>query len=244
MQTKLQLLIALLWILVYNLSAQMLTEDISLNKIDENIYQYTAFTNDSVWGRIPANGMLIVDSGEAVLVNTPWNDSLTKILYNWVLDSLNTKITVVIPTHSHNDCMGGLNFLKNKNVVSYAHELTENIALETSLPLPDIMFSDTLRLVFFNTEIILKYIGQGHSKDNIVVWLPKTKILFAGCLVKSIKSKDLGNTADANIDEWPKTIIKMATKFKTALLVIPGHGDSGGPELLEHTLRLLRSKKK
>jgi len=57
-------------------------------------------------------------------------------------------------------------------------------------------------------------------------------------MVKSINSKDLGNTADGDLITYPKTIDKVINKFPTAKIVIPGHGQFGGLELLKHTREL------
>jgi len=87
-------------------------------------------------------------------------------------------------------------------------------------------------------EIDCYYFGGGHTTDNIVVWIPSEKILFAGCMVKEMSSKTLGNLADADVNEWPSTIDKVIDKFPSAKIVIPGHGKFGGKELLIHMQEL------
>ena len=74
--------------------------------------------------------------------------------------------------------------------------------------------------------------------DNIVVWIPSELILFAGCMIKSGNSKDLGNTVDGDLIAYPKTIDKLITKFPKAKIVIPGHGQFGGLDLITHTKEL------
>lgn len=91
-----------------------------------------------------------------------------------------------------------------------------------------------------NKLIEVFYPGEGHSPDNIVVWLPEYKVLFGGCLVKELDSKGLGNTTDANLEQWPISINKVLEKYPDAEVVIPGHGNWGGIELIEHTLELLK----
>ena len=83
------------------------------------------------------------------------------------------------------------------------------------------------------------YFGAAHTLDNIVIWIPSDQILFAGCMVKSLESPDLGNTVDGNLNSYPKTIDKLIEEFPTAKFVIPGHGQFGGIELLKHTKELL-----
>jgi hypothetical protein len=51
-----------------------------------------------------------------------------------------------------------------------------------------------------------------------------------------MKATTKGNLADADLKAWPNTIKKVMAKFPSARIVIPGHGDAGGLELLQHTL--------
>ncbi len=82
------------------------------------------------------------------------------------------------------------------------------------------------------------YLGAAHSMDNIVVWIPSEQILFPACMVKSIGSKNLGNTTDGDLTAYPKTLAKLIKKFPSAKIVIPGHGKHGGLELIKHTIEL------
>ncbi|MDX2444076.1 MAG: CfiA family subclass B1 metallo-beta-lactamase, partial [Bacteroidales bacterium] len=76
---------------------------------------------------------------------------------------------------------------------------------------------------------------------NIVVYFPSQEVLFGGCLIKSMASKGLGNTADAEISEWIPTIQKLKKEFKDIDIVIPGHGQYGNKELLDHTIELVKN---
>jgi hypothetical protein len=78
--------------------------------------------------------------------------------------------------------------------------------------------------------------------SNIVAWLPMEKILFGGCLVKSLDSNSLGNTKDGDLAAYPATLRKVEAAYPRARIVVPGHGACGGPELIEHTLQLCARK--
>jgi metallo-beta-lactamase class B len=106
--------------------------------------------------------------------------------------------------------------------------------------MPNKGFTDSLRLESGGEIVECHYLGVGHSADNIVVWIPSEKILFAGCMVKDVHSKGLGNLSDAKPEEWYLTIQKVMATFTDAAIIIPGHGQIGGKELLEHTNRLLK----
>ena len=82
------------------------------------------------------------------------------------------------------------------------------------------------------------YPGGGHTVDNTVVWIPNEKILYAGCLVKEISSKTLGNTSEADLNAYPKTLQNLLDKYPDAETVVPGHGQCGSMDLVRHTLEL------
>ena len=89
-------------------------------------------------------------------------------------------------------------------------------------------------------RVHVSYLGAGHTTDNVVAWLPQEKVLFAGCLVKSLSSTSLGNTQDGDLDAYPSTLQRVRAAYPDARVVIPGHGQWGGPELIDHTLDLCR----
>ena len=95
-------------------------------------------------------------------------------------------------------------------------------------------------LLNIGKEIIEVYFpGESHSIDNLVVYLNNRKILFGGCMIKSLESKGPGFTDDANMEEWPKSVKKVLNKYKNARIVVPGHGNWGDTKLLKHTIDLL-----
>jgi metallo-beta-lactamase class B len=167
------------------------------------------------------------------------SEEVTKDLVKWLRDSLKIKITGFVPNHWHDDCMAGIDYLHQLNIPSYAAELTIKTAESLNLTVPKSGFKDSLILKLNDKDIFCFYPGAAHSGDNIVVWIPSEKILFAGCMLKSIDQNNLGNLSDADIAEWPHTIRRVMKKFPHAEIVIPGHGNFGGAELLTHTLKLL-----
>jgi metallo-beta-lactamase class B len=57
--------------------------------------------------------------------------------------------------------------------------------------------------------------------------------------VKAESFTNLGNVADADIKEWPRSIHTLMKKFPIVQVIVPGHGEWGGFMLLQHTLDLL-----
>jgi metallo-beta-lactamase class B len=216
-----------------------ISDDLELIKISENTWVHVSYTVLPQYGRISGNGLIFINKSDAFLFDTPWNDSLTRILVSYLKGHMGLRIAGFIPNHWHEDCMGGLGYLQTMGIESYANQKTIDIARERNLPLPSRAFQDSLQLHLGDKIIDCYFLGAAHSLDNIVIWIPSEKILFAGCMVKSLNSPDLGNIADGDIKAYPGTIDRVIAKFKNAKVVIPGHGPVGGFELIQHTRKLL-----
>lgn len=214
------------------------SEEIDIVKLSERAYVHVSRAEMGAYGMVSSNGLIVLDKGEAFLFDTPATESQTEKLVEWISDSLGAKITTFVPNHWHGDCMGGIGFLHGIGVKSHANRMTVDISREKGLPQPQNGFRKKEVLKLNGLEIVCYYPGAAHSVDNIVVWIPSEKILFAGCMVKSADSDVLGNTDDGDKAAYPKTIGTVIKKFSEAETVIPGHGPIGGFELLEHTLKL------
>lgn len=215
-----------------------ISSDLELIKISENAYVHVSYSTLPNYGRISANGLIFINDKSAFLFDTPWNDSLTCTLISYLNDQMKIGVAGFIPNHWHEDCMGGLGFIKMQKIKSYANQLTIDIARKKGLPIPDQGFTDSLQLSLGDKLIYCYFLGAAHSMDNIVVWIPSERILFPGCMCKSLDANNPGNVSDGDISEYPHTIDKAIQKFKCVKVVIPGHGPIGGPELLTHTRSL------
>jgi len=217
--------------------------DIELMKINENFYVHTSWFDFPGFGRFPSNGLIFVKNGKALLIDTPNTNEQTLNLYDFLQDHLKATITKIVVGHSHSDCMGGLSALHEKGVESIACAETIQICTSQKLPIPQKSFVDSMVLEFEGETVVCRYFGAGHTTDNIVVYFPTSKILFGGCLIKSLNSKGLGNTKEADIEHWDNTVFNIKKTYPSVKLVIPGHGAFGDGNLLEHTIALVRDYK-
>jgi metallo-beta-lactamase class B len=239
------LYILLLAILSLNMQAQTsrktikISDNLQLIQLSNNAWIHVTVETIEGFGKVSSNGVIYIQKGKAFLFDTPISDSLTEILVSVISDSLKAKVVGFVPNHWHQDCMGGLKYLQSIGIKTYANQLTIEEANKHNLPVPTHGFTESLRLNLSGKTIECWYPGPGHSKDNIVVWLPSEKVLFAGCMVKEIKANGPGNLSDADVKSWPETIEKVIKKYKNAQIVVPGHGLWGGPDLLNHTLDLV-----
>lgn len=219
------------------------SNDLELIQLSPNVWLHVSQSEISGFGRISSNGLIFRNGNQAFLFDTPVTKEQTKQLVSVIDDSLKLKVVGFVPNHWHSDCMGGLGWLQKKGIASYASQKTIDLARTNHLPVPEQGFQDSLALKRGDKLIECYYLGAAHTTDNIVVWIPSEQILFAGCMAKSLDSKNLGNTADGDLKAYPKTVRKVIAKFPDAQIVIPGHGPWGGVELLKHTLELAEQMK-
>ncbi len=215
----------------------ILSDDLQLLPLKDNVYMHRSYKMFSS-GRYASNGMIYIVKDKAILVDTPVTDSLTSLLISWFSEK-NIQFVAAIPTHWHDDCLGGLNAVHKAGIKSYGLKMTIDLANAHDYLPPQIGFSDSLTLDLNGYDVNCMYIGAGHTLDNIVVWIPAERVLFGGCMVKALSASGLGNTTDADLNAWPFTIKHVMDLFPEAQLVIPGHGAPGGYDLLEYTYKLL-----
>jgi len=77
-------------------------------------------------------------------------------------------------------------------------------------------------------EVRFYFFGWAHTRGDGFVYLPKEKVLCSG---DATVNGAYNYTADGNIGNWPK-VVEAAQKLDVAY-VLPGHGGSGGKDLLE-----------
>ncbi len=237
--------IALLLILLFsalNVAAQE-QQAFEVTKIAPNVYIHTSY---KLLGNVnvPSHGMLVSTKEGVVLIDTGWGNEPTKQLLAWVKTNLKQPVKLCVPTHWHDDKMGGIEALQQQGVPVIASKLTAILAAENNKGTPDATFATDTTFMVAGQQLQVYYPGGGHTSDNLVVYLPKQKILFGGCLVKDAKAKDLGNTADANMANWATAIQNVQQRFPKAKIVIPSHGSWGDNKALTHTLYLLERQQK
>ncbi len=238
----------ILFLMLLNLSVYRLFAGDSIDRVNKNI-EITKLTDKAYLiqssyacnGQLDCNHLLITDSKDMVLVNTPASDSLTVIMINCIEKKFKRKVTKVIVSHFHDDSSGGLKETSKRGITSYGLDKTRDLLTSENKDI-DILFRDSLTIQLQTTELDLFYFGAGHSIDNIVTWLPGEKILFGGCLLKSLNATDKGNSKDADLVTWPGTVQKAKGRFTNAKIVIPGHSSIGDASIFDHTIKIATMK--
>jgi len=185
--------------------------------------------------------MVVFDKGEAVIFDTPIDDSTSAELIGWVRDSLKSKVIAIIPTHFHEDCVGGLAEFHKRGIPSYATNQTIASAKSRNFKVPQNGFDNLKEFQVGSKKVIAEFNGEGHTRDNIIGYFPSEKVMFGGCLIKEINAGK-GNLEDANVNAWPATVTKLKSKYPDTQVVIPGHGKLGDTALLDFTIKLFEQK--
>jgi metallo-beta-lactamase class B len=222
----------------------VISDNLELYKISENCYIHTSYADLPGYPHFPSNGLVYVDGGKALLVDTAWGDTLTQQLLHYLGKNMNLTVESIIVTHWHSDRMAGLESVHNARIKSIASLQTLEICTEKDLPIPQYGFVDSLNVKLNDKTIQAFYGGAAHTTDNIVVFIPDGNILFGGCAIKSLSAAGMGNIADADLQQWPVTLKAIMAKFPQSKIVVPGHGASGDLGLIDHTLDLLLQAEK
>ena len=183
--------------------------------------------------------MVYLNGNEAIVFDTPTDNKSSIELMNWI-ERQGKEIKAVVITHFHVDCLGGLKAFHNKNVKSYATNQTIQLAKENNKEvLPESGFETEMAFKIGKKNIYAKFYGEGHTKDNIVGYIPEENALFGGCLIKSLNASK-GYLGDANESEWSNTVSKIKKELPNLEIIIPGHGKNGGEALLDYTIQLFK----
>lgn len=217
------------------------TDNLILVKLSKHVYQHISFLNTHDFGRVECNGMLVVNNNEAIIFDTPTDTASSAELINYITKKLGAKITAIIPTHFHNDCVGGIEKFIEEHIPCYASNKTIKLLKNIQNKYTDSMkgFDDSLSLDIGGEKVYARYFGEGHTKDNITGYFAEDRVLFGGCLIKE-QGATKGFLDDANVSAWPATVMRLKKYYPQTKIVIPGHGKPGGTELLDYTMALFR----
>jgi glyoxylase-like metal-dependent hydrolase (beta-lactamase superfamily II) len=85
---------------------------------------------------------------------------------------------------------------------------------------PNVTLRTEMTLYRGGREIQIRYLGRGHTAGDVVVYLPKEKVVCTGDFLTSA----LSNMSDAYVNEWVTSLDELKKlDFDT---VLPGHGEA------------------
>jgi metallo-beta-lactamase class B len=210
-----------------------------ITQLTASTFQHTSYKQTNDFGNVPCNGLIVRNGNESIVFDTPTKDSSAAELISWIQQKLQCKINAIIPTHFHDDCLGGLQAFHDNSIPSYGYFKTIEMAKANKYVIPRNSFPDSLTLPVGDENIKVKFFGEGHTKDNVVGYYPAEQVLFGGCLIKELEASK-GYLGDANEKDWSGTVEKIKLQYPDVKVVVPGHGEPGNIGLLDYTIQLFR----
>lgn len=187
-----------------------------------------------------SNAGFVVTPAGVVVVDALGSPELAKRLMAQIRRVTTKPIHTVVVTHYHADHIYGLQVFKDAGARIVAHEAareyltseTAQLRLQSSrkelwpwvdektrLVPADVWIAGSYRFNLGGMQFVVHPVGPSHTAEDVVVYLPQKKVLFAGDLVFRNRIPFVGQ---ADSQHW---IVAMDDLLKfDATWVVPGHG--------------------
>ena len=213
-----------------------------VKKVAKGVYTSIGATQPSTYENSGHNNNLgfVIGDESVVVWNASSNYLLAKALHVEIKKITDKPIKYVVLENSQGHAMLGSNYWAEQGVLIISQEIAkEEIINEgediftrqkrssrdkflgTKLKVPDETFKDKKTIDLGNRKVELLYFGHAHEHSDIVLWLPKEKIVFAGDIAFNQRMAPILEKTDTL--SWLEAWEKFA-KLE-ADIVIPGHGD-------------------
>lgn len=194
---------------------------------------------------------VVLGRAEALVIDTRSTYAQAREIQSDLRELTDSPVGVVVDTHGHFDHVFGNGIFRpatiwghercvgfmvrtgeaRKRTIAVEEPLLADDLAEIVIDPPDRVFATHARIEVGGREVMLRYLGRGHTDHDIVVEVPGTDVVFAGDLVEN------GNVpffADGYPLEWPATAAALAVRIRDdGGVVVPGHGDHAGRGLAD-----------
>jgi metallo-beta-lactamase class B len=218
------------------------THNLKISHLTKDFYVYETY-NIYRGNRIGANAMYLVTDEGVVLFDTPWDTTQFQPLLDSIAGRHGKKVILSFATHFHEDRTGGLEYYRTKGIKTYTTKYTDELSKQRGMKRAEHLMNQDTVFTVGQYSFQVYYPGPGHAPDNIVIWFKKEKVLYGGCLIKSVADSTLGNLGDASKERYAATVKRVKKKFKKPKYIITGHNDYTNTGSLEHTLKMARELK-
>ena len=231
------LLFSVFIFLMISLVAQPIHPKLKITPLTENFYIYTTY-NTYENSQVPANGMYVVTKQGVVLFDTPWDTTQFQPLLDSIQARHHQPVIMAFATHWHSDKTAGLEYYHQKGIKTYTTLKTDELSKKNDKKRAAfLMHQDTVfNIGSYRFETF--YPGPGHTEDNIVIWFPREKILYGGCLIKGATDANLGFLGDGNVKEYANTLKKVQQKYRSPKHIIVAHSDWNDLNSLKHSIKM------
>ncbi|MGI8792678.1 MAG: MBL fold metallo-hydrolase [Acidimicrobiales bacterium] len=205
----------------------------SVEEVAEGVYAYVQ--PDGSWW-INNTGFL-AGSRAATVIDLCSTEARTRAFLDAVAEVANGPVQTVVNTHAHGDHTHG-NCLTLPGATIVGHQRARESIQQMGVggPLldaiwpgvewgtleaapPVLTFTDRVTLWVDDTEVQLIHLGPAHTDNDVIAWLPATRVLFAGDLVFN------GGHPNNVGGSIPGTIAALdALEALAPSVIVPGHG--------------------
>lgn len=215
---------------------------LTITHLTGDLYVYTTWhvIDD---GPYPSNSMYLVTPKGAVMFDTPWDSTQFQPLLDSIYARHRQRVVLCISTHFHKDRTAGLAFLQQQGIATWSSAMTLELCRQRHENQAAHTFTKDTTFNIGDYSFRTFYPGPGHTKDNIVIWLPEDKVLYGGCFVKSTEAPTIGFVGDGDLTAYPSSIMRLIKEFPHPTYIIPGHLGWTDNRSLEYTLKLVQQYK-
>ena len=188
-----------------------------------------------------SNAGFVVTSKGVVVIDALGSPAAAKRLLGEIAKVTDQKVAHVIVSHYHADHIYGLQVFADLGVPITAHqggreylhsELAEQRLQASRVDIAPWIDADTRligasdwidsrrELTVGDTQFILEPVGPAHTPEDLAVYVPRYKTLYAGDVVFRGRIPYVGG--DANAGSWLKSLDKVLAM--DAQVLVPGHG--------------------
>lgn len=216
---------------------------LKISPLIPNFYVYTTY-NLYQGEKIPANGMYVVTHEGVVLFDTPWDTTQFQPLLDSIEFRHHKKVVLCIATHFHDDRTAGFEYYRKQGIKTYTTTLTDELSRKNHQKRAKFLIGKDTVFQVGGQTFETYYPGEGHTRDNIVLWFKKERILYGGCLIKGADAESLGYLGDANVKEYEATLRKVQAKCPNPSVIIVSHSDWNNINSLKHSIKLAAALRK
>jgi len=187
-----------------------------------------------------SNAGFVITAKGVVVVDALGSPALAKKLISEIKKITPQKIVAVIVTHYHADHVYGLQEFKNVGAKIYAQGEGRNyissetarqrliasrtdfapwVNASTHLISADAWIDQSFMLTVGGVEFKIRRVGPAHAPEDLIIYVPSERVLFAGDLVFRGRIPFVGN---ADSKGWLQALNEIESLNPS--IVIPGHG--------------------
>lgn len=165
-----------------------------VEEVGPGLYAY--IQPDGGW-MVNNTGTIVDHAGKAILVDTAATEARNRAILAEVARVSQGAPRVLVNTHHHPDHIYGNCFLPDETVIvghdacrelilragtKAMDELTDPDYGNITIRPPEITFSQAMTVHAEGFPVELQLVGPAHTTNDVIVWLPEQKVLYAGDL--------------------------------------------------------------